>query len=226
MTTIATSGNTSTREAPRAAPAQSQPAAHGPCTLSEAVQAVNDHQRQVEMRRMALAARRRTPSDDWPVPVPRSHLQTLEQQAREAAALRGLLDNGPLIAVPFSAAPPYTLRDMPASLCRAMGHRPDGGGRELPLTRLFSAADLPRLQQALFDGDAATLTVHLRRADGRAWRCNVHLSAKDAADPDWRWVCIVPDVAPPAEEAVQPVHDRRLAAKSSPRPRLDAWPAA
>jgi hypothetical protein len=201
-------------------PGSSSPTAR---TLSEAIQAVNDHQREVEMRRMALAARQRARADDWAVPVPHTRLQALERQAREAAALRGLLDNGPLIALPFSALPPYTLLDMPASLARATGESHDDGVVDKPLTRLFSATDMPRLQQALFDGDAVTLTAHLRRADGRALRCSVHLSALDPADPDRRWACIVP--LPQASSAAQPHHERHLSAKPSQRPRLDAWPA-
>lgn len=209
-------------------PLPTHAASRGSRTLSEAVQAVTDHRREVELRRMALAARLRGPSDDWTVPVPRSQLQTLEQQARQAAALRALLDNGPVIAVRFSALPPYTLRDTPDSLARAIGPGADPAGRDLPLTRLFAANDLPRLQQALYDGDAATLVAHLRRADGRVQRCSVHLSAQDSADPDWRWACIVPVGArQPQGAEVQPQHhERHVPSKSSPRPRLDAWPAS
>ena len=173
---------------------------------------------------MALAAQRNSVADDWPVPVPRSQLQTLEQQAREAAALRGLLDSGPVIALPFSALPPYTLRDMPASLSRALGEEPDAGGQhDRPLTRLFGATDVARLQQALFDGDAVTLIAQLRRADGRSLRCSVHLSALDPADPDWRWACIV---RLPQTPNTAHTHERHLPPKSNQRPRLDARPAS
>lgn len=200
----------------------SMPAASDTRSLAAAIRAVNEHRREVEMRRMALAARDSQPADDWPVPVPRSQLATLEQQAREAAALRNLLDSGPVIAVPFSARPPYTLRDMPASLARAIGQEQDTASTDRPLTRLFSATDLPRLQQALFDGDAVTLVAHLRRADGRALRCSVHLSAAEPAEPDWRWACIVR--LPQAAAALAP-HDR-LPAKPNQRPRIDIRPAS
>jgi hypothetical protein len=222
ITLIATPEDISLHAAPRAAVVQ-PPAAR---TLSEAIQAVNDHQRQVELRRMTLAAQQRAPSDDWSVPMPRTKLQALEQQARQAAALRSLLDNGPVIAVPFSALPPYTLRDMPASLSRAIGSAHDAMVRDRPLTRLFSATDLPRLQQALYDGDAVTLIAHLRRADGHALRCSVHLSAPDPADPDWRWACIVPNVVRSLQtsDAAPEHHERHLPPKSNQRPRLDAWP--
>jgi hypothetical protein len=70
MTLIATPDNTSLRAA-------AEPAAQrGTRMLSEAIQAVNDHRREVELRRMALAAQQSTRSGDWPVPVPRSHLHT------------------------------------------------------------------------------------------------------------------------------------------------------
>ena len=221
MTPIATN-EASQPIAPRAADVPSPPAKTGERTLSDAIQAVNDHRRGVEMRRMALAAQRRGPAEDWPVPVPRSQLQALEQQAREAAALRGLLDSGPVIALPFSALPPYTLRDMPASLSRAIGEQADAGLRDRPLTRLFGAPDVARLQQALFDGDAVTLIAHLRHADGRSLRCSVHVSALDPADPDWRWACIVR--LPQTQNTAHP-HERHLPPKSNQRPRLDALPA-
>jgi hypothetical protein len=60
-------------------------------TLNEAVHAVNEYRREVEMRRMALAMQRSAPSQDWLVPVPHSRLHALEEQAREAAVLRSLL---------------------------------------------------------------------------------------------------------------------------------------
>jgi hypothetical protein len=229
MTLIATPEHISLHPTPRAAEVQ-PPATPAARTLSDAIQAVNDHQRAVEMRRMKLAAQQRARSDDWSVPVPRTKLQALEQQARQTVALRSLLDNGPVIAVPFSALPPYTLRDRPASLSRAIGSGHDATLRDRPLTRLFSATDLPRLQQALYDGDAVTLIAHLRRADGRALRCSVHLSAPDPADPDWRWACIVPNSVsstvrvPHAADAAAEHHERHLPPKSNQRPRLDAWP--
>jgi hypothetical protein len=231
MTLLATPDNTSLHTAshPAGVPssAANSKANSGPRTLSEAIQAVNEHRREVELRRMALAARASPPSDDWPVPVSRSKLQALEQQAREAAALRSVLDSGPVIAVPFSALPPYTLRDMPASLLHAIGADRAGardGAHERPLTRLFVATDLPRLQQALYDGDAVTLIAHLRRTDGRALRCSVHLSAPDPAEPDWRWACIVR--LPQAPNTAQPQPERHLPPKSNQRPRLDARPAS
>jgi hypothetical protein len=233
MTLIATRDNTSLHvaaraaDAPAAAHASAKAAAqpHGARALHEAIQAVNDHRREVEMRRMALAAQQMAPAEDWPVPVQRAQLQALEQQARDAAMLRSLLDSGPVIAVPFSALPPYTLRDMPPSLAHAIGDdEPDAAKRDRPLTRLFAATDIPRLQQALYDGDATTLIAHLRRADGRAQRCSVHLSARDPSDPDRRWACIVR--LPQAATAAQPHHERHVPAKSNQRPRVEAWPAS
>lgn len=193
-------------------------------SLRAAIQAVNEHRRQMELRRMALAARRDAASADWDVPVPRSRLAAMEQQVREAAALRGLLDSGPVIAVPFSATPPHTLRDTPLALARAIGHGHDTVLREQPLTRLFLASDVLRLQQALYDGDAATLIASLRRVDGRALRCSVHLAPADPAEPDWRWACIVqlPQVrAAVRSHAAEP----SLPPKANQRPALDARPA-
>lgn len=222
MTLIATPEHKRLQAEAPATHGASNPAGSDTGSLGTAVQAVNEHRRQIEMRRVALAARDSQPADDWPVPVPRTQLMALEQQAREAAALRKLLDSGPVIAVPFSALPPYTLRDMPASLARAIGQEHDTASTDRPLTRLFSATDLPRLQQALFDGDAVTLVAHLRRADGHALRCSVHLSATDPADPDWRWACIVR--LPQAGAGAHAQHDR-LPAKPSQRPRVDVRPA-
>jgi len=221
MTPIATPEHKTLQADPLAAHGPSSPAGSDSRSLGAAIHAVNEHRRQIEMRRMALAARESQPADDWPVPVPRTRLMALEQQAREAATLRKLLDSGPVIAVPFSALPPHTLRDMPASLARAIGEQ-DTASTDRPLTRLFSAGDLPRLQQALLDGDAVTLVAHLRRTDGRALRCSVHLSAADPADPDWRWACIVR--LPQAGSAAHAPHDR-LPAKPNQRPRIDVWPA-
>jgi len=225
MTLIETLDNNSLHTPARASAAQPA-AAKAPRTLEDAIRAVNDHQREVEQRRMQMAAQQTARSDDWAVPVPRSQLQALEQQAREAAVLRALLETGPVIAVPFSALPPYTLRDMPASLARTIGDSGDSGLRDRPLTRLFVATDVPRLQQALYDGDAVTLIAHLRRADGRALRCSVHLSAPDRSEPDWRWACIVR--LPQASNAAQPhpERERHLPPKSNQRPRIDAWPAS
>ena len=228
MTLIATPDNTSLHAAPPAAGVPSSPANNGARTLREAIEAVNEHRREVELRRVALAARASTPSDDWPVRVPRSQLQALEQQAREGAALRGLLDNGPMVAVPFSVLPPYALREMPASLSHALGgdagHARDVAVRAQSLTRLFIATDVPRLQQALYDGDAVTLIAHLRRTDGRALRCSVHLSAPDPADPDWRWACIVR--LPQASSVAQPPPERHLPPKPNQRLHHDARPAS
>jgi hypothetical protein len=228
MTLITTPDNNSLHAAPRAAGVPSTPVNNSARTLSEAIQAVIEHRREVELRRMALAARASAAPDDWPVPVPRSQLLALEQQAREAAALRGLLDRGPVIALSFSVLPPHALRDVPASLLRAIGGDGADGGdtalHERPLTRLFIATDVPRLQQALYDGDAVTLIAHLRRADGRALRCSVHLSAPEPGDPAWRWACIVR--LPQAPNATQPHPERHLPPKSNQRPRLDAQPAS
>jgi len=224
MTLIATADNNSLHLAPHPSQARSGAANDARRTLNDAVRAVIDHRRDVELRRMAHAARQSPPSDDWSIPVPRAELQALEQQARQAAALRALLDSGPVAAVAFSALAPYTLRDIPASLARAIGQEPDDVLRDRPLTRLFVATDMPRLQQALYGGDSATLIAHLRRIDGRALRCSVHLSAVDPADPDWRWACIVR--LPQASSAAQPHHERQLPPKSNQRPRIDSWPAS
>lgn len=218
MTTTATSDNESFRVAPHAGRVATQPALR---SLSEAVQAVNEHRRQVELRRMAAAARSTSASSEWTVPVPRPQLQALEQQSREAAMLRALLDSGPVIAVPFSALPPHTLRSMPSALARTLHEDPDDALHDRPFTRLFVAADAPRLQQALFDGAAATLIAHLRRSDGDAVRCSVHVAAADGIDPDWRWACIVP-----LPQRVATAAERHLPPKPNQRPRVDARPAS
>jgi len=222
MTLTATPDNNSLHVAPCAASVQSTTSISTPRSLSEAVQAVNEHRRQVELRRMAAAQQQSIAGADWAVPVPRSQLQALEQQARDAAVLRGLLDSGPVIAVPFSSLPPHTLRHVPLALARTLDEDADDAERDRPLTRLFVAADAARLQQALFDGDAATLLAHLRRSDGQVVRCSVHLSAAASADPDWRWACIVP--LPPRIAATKGA-ERHLPPKPNQRPRLDARPA-
>ena len=222
MTPTATPDNISLQVAPRPTSESSPAPKATPRSLSEAVQAVNDHRREVELRRMAAQQQQSAAaSADWAVPVARSQLQALEQQAREAAVLRGLLDSGPVIAVPFSALPPYTLRNMPLALARTLDEDDDDAQRDRPLTRLFVAADVPRLQQPLFDGRAATLVAHLRRSDGRVVRCSVHLSAADSGDPDWRWACVVPL----PQRGATPTAERHLPPKPNQRPRLDARPA-
>jgi len=222
MTLTATPDNISFHVASRPASGSPPTPKATPRTLSEAVQAVNDHRREVELRRMAAQQQSAAASTDWVVPVARSQLQALEQQARDAAVLRGLLDSGSVIAVPFSALPPYTLRNMPLALARTLEEDADDAQCDRPLTRLFVAADVPRLQQALFDGDAATLVAHLRRSDGRVVRCSVHLSAADSGDPDWRWACIVPL---PQRTGATAATERHLPPKSNQRPRLDVRPA-
>lgn len=82
MTPTATAEHDSSRAAPAAAR-----------TLSDAVRAVNDHRREMELRRMAHAARQSQATSTWMVPVPHARLQALEQQAREAARLRRVLDS-------------------------------------------------------------------------------------------------------------------------------------
>ena len=223
MTLTATPDNISLHVAPRPASETAPTPKSTPRSLSEAVRAVNDHRREVELRRMAAQQQSAAARADWAVPVARSQLQALEQQARDAAVLRGLLDSGPVIAVPFSALPPYTLRNMPLALARTLDEDADDAQRDRPLTRLFVAADVPRLQQALFDGDAATLVAHLRRSDGRVVRCSVHLSAANSGDSDWRWACIVPL---PQRTGTAPVAEHHLPPKPNQRPRLDARPAS
>jgi len=77
----------------------SKPAAPAAPTLSDAVRAVNEHRREVELRRMAHAARQSQAASDWMVPVPRSRLEALERQAREAVLLRRLLESEPASAL-------------------------------------------------------------------------------------------------------------------------------
>jgi hypothetical protein len=222
MTLTATPDNISLHVAAHAASAPAATRGAATRSLSEAVQAVNDHRREVELRRMAAQQQQSASGADWAVPVPRSQLQALEQQARDAAVLRALLDSGPVIAVPFSSLPPYTLRSMPLALARTLDEDAGDAQHDRPLTRLFAAPDVARLQQALFDGEAASLVAHLRRSDGQAVRSSVHLSAADPADPDWRWACIV---ALPQRTAAAQTTERHLPPKSNQRPRLDVRPA-
>ena len=83
-------------------------------SLSEAVRAVTEHRREIEMRRMAHAAQQSQASSDWTVPVPRLQLEALEQQAREASQLRRLLESGPMIARSSSAQPLVAERHLPS----------------------------------------------------------------------------------------------------------------
>ena len=68
------------------------------------MRAVTEHRRQVELRRMVHAAQK-LGSSDWMVPVPRARLEVLEQQAREAALLRRMLESEPVIPAPANAQP-------------------------------------------------------------------------------------------------------------------------
>jgi hypothetical protein len=221
MTLAATPDNNSLHVEAHAAHLQRPTPKAEPRSLSQAVQAVNDHRREVELRRMA--AQQQSVADDWTVPVARSQLQALEQQAREAAVLRSLLDNGPVMAVPFSAQPPHTLRNMPMALARTLDEDPDDALHDRPLTSLFVMADVPRLQQALFAGDAAATVAHLHRSDGRVVRCSVYFSAADPSEPDWRWACIVPL---PQRTGSGQAAERHAPPKANQRPRLDARPAS
>ncbi len=104
MTLTATADHHSLQAATPTAPVSVAPAAAHARTLSDAVRAVNDHRREVELRRMAHAARQSQASPDWMVPVPRARLQALEQQAREAVVLRRRLGNVLMRVPPTSDA--------------------------------------------------------------------------------------------------------------------------
>jgi hypothetical protein len=93
-------------------------------TLSDAVRAVTEYRREVEVRRMAQAARQRQGSSDWMVPVPRSRLEVLEQQAREAALLRRMLASEPVAPALSSEQPVAAERRLPTNARSRRDARP------------------------------------------------------------------------------------------------------
>lgn len=115
MTPIETAENTPSHvSAARAADVPSTTQSAAVRTLDDAIRAVIEHRREVEMRRMALAAQQRgAPSDDWLVPVPRSRLLALEKQARQAEALLGLLNRGTMAPAGTTTAQPPHERHRP-----------------------------------------------------------------------------------------------------------------
>jgi hypothetical protein len=134
MTLTATADHHSLQAAARTPDVPVAPASTTASTLSDAVRAVTDHRREVELRRMAHAARQSQASSDWMVPVPRARLQALEQQAREAAVLRRRLGSV-LMQLPQTSDAQAPLAERPERhLAASTKQRPRLDARRAPST--------------------------------------------------------------------------------------------
>ena len=202
-----------------ATPAPTQAPAR-PCSLSEAVAAVTEHNLRTEMRRVTLAYASSKAQSDGNVSVSRAVFDAMRRRLREASALQRVLDGGALQLVGFDAAPPHVVCEAPGPLPdQAMPDAPVCGQ---PFTQCFIASDALRVQRALLalDGDF-TMTVELRRADVPGQRHLLHLLPADPAAPDKRWAFLLP--VPFDAEAPEHSTRRRLT-KSSLRHRMQASP--
>jgi hypothetical protein len=195
--------------------------ATGPRSLRDAIEAVHDHCRQTEMRRMVRAREIAIERSKQSVTVSRSTFDSMQQRLRETAALRRLTEGGPMWMVAFDSMAPFALREVPPALARHLGNAPEAGRT---LSQLFVSADAARLQRALFDRDTdIAMTLQLRRADGHGPRVMVHLLPADDAEPDLRWACLV-RLPQDDETVVERTPARRPLVKPTQRPRTEAWP--
>jgi hypothetical protein len=191
-------------------------------SLSAAVAAVNDHCLRTELRRLTRAHESTLAREHAQVTVTRIAYDAMHRQLVAAAALRKLVEQGPLIVLPFDASPPHALREAPEALARALG-RSSASVLGASLMQLFVPADAARLQRALHDDDSAgtTLILQLRRPDGSGERCCLHLLPPDAAQSALRWACLM---RLPQEESANERTARRPLPKPAMRPRSEAWP--
>ena len=191
-------------------------------SLSAAVAAVNDHCLRTELRRLTRAHESTLARERAQVTVPRSAYDAMHRQLVAAAALRRLVEHGPLIVLPFDAASPHAVREAPDALTRALG-RSSTSVLGASLTQLFVPADAARLPRALHDDEAAGTTVmlQLRRADGNGERCCLHLLPPDGAQSALRWACLM---RLPQDELVAERTLRRPLPKPALRPRSEVWP--
>jgi PAS domain-containing protein len=193
-----------------------------PSSLKAAVAAVNDHCLRTELRRLARAHEATLARGRVQVTVPRTAYDAMHRQVVAATALRRLVEQGPLIVLPFDASAPHAVREASDALSRALG-RPSASVLGSALTQLFMPADAARLQRALRDDQAAgtTLLLQLRGADGNGVPCCLHLLPPDGAQGALRWACLMrlPHDESAAERAI-----RRTLPKPVMRPRPDVWP--
>jgi hypothetical protein len=201
------------------------PAFQASRSLSEAVAAVNDHCLRTELRRLKHTQQIVQARADSSITVQRSTLDDMRSQLVAAAALRQLVEQGPLVVVAFDASAPHALREAPTALARTLGCEPQAlYGRSLQ--QLFAAGDAVRLQQALRDADGAavTLVLQLRAFDGASASCCLHLLPPDPAQPDVRWACLMR--LPQDDSMAERPAARRPLVKPVLRSRADNWPPA
>jgi hypothetical protein len=191
-------------------------------SLSAAVAAVNDHCLRTELRRLARAHESTLARQRAQVTVPRTAYDAMHRQQVAAAAVRKLVEQGPLIVLPFDTSPPHALREAPDALTRVLG-RSGASVLGASVTQLFMPPDAARLQRALQDDETAgsTLMLQLRRPDGNGERCCVHLLPPDGAQSALRWACLM---LLPQDESAAERTIRRPLAKPAMRPRSEAWP--
>jgi hypothetical protein len=203
-----------------AAPLPTQMASR-PCSLSEAVAAVTEHNLRTEMRRVTLAhASSKPPPSDGNVTVPRAVFDDIRERLRKASALQHALDGGALLLVGFDAAPPHVVCESPTALPgQAVPNAPTCGQ---PFTQCFTPSDALRVQRALLALDSHfTMTVELRSAEVPGQRHLLHLLAPDSTAPDKRWAFLSP--LPFDTEEAEPSTRRRLT-QPSLRHQLQASP--
>ena len=217
-TTLADSSTEPQASGPTARSHIAEPSA----SLRAAVAAVNDHCLRTELRRLARAHESAQARERTQVTVPRNAYDAMHRQLVAAAALRRLVEQGPLIVLPFDAASPHAVREVPDALSRALG-RPSAALHGGTLMQLFMPADAARLQRALRDDEVegTTLMLQLRRADGSGERCCLHLLPPDAAQSALRWACLM---RLPQDELAAERTLRRAVPKAAMRPRSEAWP--
>jgi hypothetical protein len=192
-------------------------------SLSAAVAAVNDHCLRTELRRLTRAHESTLARERAQVMLARTAYDAMHRQLVAAAALRKLVEQGPLIVLPFDAAPPHALREAPDALARALG-RSSTAVLGASLTQLFVPADAARLQRVLHDDEATgtTLMLQLRRPDGNGERCCLHVLPPDGAQSALRWACLMR--LPQEELATERTTARRPLPKPAMRSRSEAWP--
>lgn len=171
--------------------------AAGQHALLAAVQAVNEANRQIEMRRLTHPPEPEGNASALPlrtVVVPRASFDAMLAERRSAEALRRLFDSGPAMPIAFEALPPYRLCEAPRSLARATGRCVEPGLVGRPLETLFDPVDAARaikLLHAPLDGEGVELDAKLRRTDGGTVACRLHIAASDPQDGGLRRALLI-----------------------------------
>ena len=130
-----------------------------PCSLSEAVAAVTEHNLRTEMRRVTLAYASSKAQRRYRHPAAGRVLTTCASACAKPALLHAL--GGALQLVGFDAAPPHVVCESPPP-DQAMPDIPACGQ---PFTQCFVPSDAQRVQQALLALDSHfTMTVELRHS--------------------------------------------------------------